>query len=380
MVNDKRKLSNPVRNKFLSGANGVKDYEKDFPYFKTKVRGVTGKFDLSDPAIRAEYFERKAGKDIVKLKKYLSNNTFIAYFLGKKNSGKGTYSKLMMDIFGQDKIGHISIGDIVRDVHNDMSSKKKLAELKDFLAKNYRGYISVDDAIKALLARDTKTLLPTEFILALIKREIASMPRKALFIDGFPRDLDQVSYSLYFRDLINYRDDMDIFVAISIPESVINERMKYRVVCSICQTPRNLKLFATQKVGYDPKKKEFYLKCDTPSCRGARMKAKEGDNLGIEKIRQRLELDDKLIDKIFSLHGIPKILLRNSVPVKLADDYVDDYEITPEFVYQLDKNNQVKILKKSWIIKDDDGQEAYSLLAPAVTVALIKQLAEVLNL
>ncbi len=358
----------------------MRDYEKAFPYFKTKVDGVTKKFDLSDPAERAEYFERKAGKDIAKLKKYLSNNTFIAYFLGKKNSGKGTYSKLMMDIFGQDKIGHISIGDIVRDVHSDMSDKAKRAELEEFLKKNYRGYISVDQAIKALLARDTKTLLPTEFILALIKREIASMSRKALFIDGFPRDLDQVSYSLYFRDLINYRDDTDIFVAISIPESVINERMKYRVVCPICQTPRNLKLFATRKVGYDQAKKEFYLKCDTPSCQGARMKAKEGDSLGIEKIRQRLELDDKLIDKIFSLHGIPKILLRNSIPEKLADDYVDDYEITPEFVYRLGKNNQVEILKKSWIIKDDDGQDANSLLAPAVTLALIKQLVKVLNL
>jgi len=357
----------------------MKDYEKDFPHFKTKVKGLTKKFDLSDPAARAEYFQKKAGEEAAKLKDYLKNNTFIAYFLGKKNSGKGTYSKLMMDIFGQDKIGHISIGDIVRDVHNDMENKSKREELIDFLTKNYRGYISVKDAIKALLARDTKTLLPTEFILALVKREISRMPKKALFIDGFPRDLDQVSYSLYFRDLIDYRDDTDIFVAISIPESVINERMKYRVVCPICQTPRNLKLFATQKVGYDQEKKEFYLICDTPTCGGARMRAKEGDNLGIEKIRQRLELDDKLIEKVFSLHGIPKILLRNSIPVKIADKYVDDYEITPEFTYKLDKNSRVIIGKKSWVVKDDDGQDAYSLLAPAVTLALIKQLAKVLT-
>ena len=33
----------------------------------------------------------------------------------------------------------------------------------------------------------------------------------------------------------------------------------------------------------------------------------------LETIRERLELDDKIIEKAFSLHGIPKILLRNSL-------------------------------------------------------------------
>ncbi|MDD5295123.1 MAG: nucleoside monophosphate kinase, partial [Patescibacteria group bacterium] len=207
----------------------MKNYEKDFPLTlsKTKVKSSGKKFNLAIPAERKKYFEAKAGKEIKELKKYLKNNTFIAYWLGKKNSGKGTYSKLMMEIFGEDKIGHISVGDVVRSVHRDMDDKKKKKELVEYLAKNYRGYISVDEAIRALLARDTKTLLPTEFILTLVKREIDKMPKKTLFIDGFPRELDQVSYSLYFRDLINYRQDPDIFAAIDIPEAVIDERMKY---------------------------------------------------------------------------------------------------------------------------------------------------------
>jgi len=360
-------------------SNGVRDYEKEFPYFKTKVAGVTEKFNLSDPAERAKYFAAKAGPEIAQLKEYLKNNTFVAYFLGKKNSGKGTYSKLMIEVFGEDKISHISVGDIVRGVHSDMADEQKKKELMDFLHQNYRGYISVGDAVKALLSRDTETLLPTEFILALIKREIDKLPRKSLFIDGFPRELDQISYSLFFRDLINYRQDPDIFVAISIPESVIDERMKYRVVCPICQTPRNLKLFATKQAGYDLEKKQFYLICDDPHCGGARMIAKEGDNLGIETIRERLELDDKLIAKVFSLHGIPKIFLRNSIPVELAKDLVDDYEITPEYVLELAENNQVKIKEKQWIVKDDDGIDSYSLLAAPVALSLIKQLAKILG-
>ncbi len=359
----------------------MKSKQKDFPLIKTKVKGVTKKFNLADPEERKEYFQRKISQEIGLLKKHLRRNTFIAYFLGKKNAGKGTYTKLMMEIFGPDKITHISVGDIVRAVHQEIKDKKKRQALSDYLSKNYRGYISVKEVFRALSGRNTKSLLPTEFILSLLKREIDKLPRKSLFIDGFPRDLDQVSYSLFFRDLINYRDDPDIFIAIDIPESVIAARMKNRVVCPKCQAPRSLKLFPTKQVGYDRKKKEFYLICDNPRCRGARMVSKEGDSLGIESIRDRLTLDGQLINKIFSLHGIPKVLLKNSIPVNRAKQYVDDYEITPEYSYRFDsKNNQVKIIESPWIIKDDQGQKVHSLLAPPVVISLIKQLVNVLGL
>ncbi|TSC53133.1 MAG: Uncharacterized protein LiPW39_430 [Parcubacteria group bacterium LiPW_39] len=369
---------NASRQFFINKIKAMKEYEKDFPLFKTKIKGVTKKFNLSDPRERAEYFEAKAGTEIAKLKKYLLKNTFIVYLLGKKNSGKGTYSKLMKEVFGEDKFSHISVGDIVRGVHAGMENEAKRKELTDYLSKNYRGYISIDDAINALLNRDTKTLLPTEFILALVKMEIAKMPKKSLFIDGFPRQLDQFSYSLYFRDLIDFREDRDIFVALSVPKSVIDARMRTRVICPVCHTPRNLKLFATQKVGYNKKTKEFYLICDNPECGGAKMVGKEGDDLGIESIRERLELDDKLIEKAFSLHGIPKILLRNSVPIDVAKDYVDEYEITPEYSYKLQPDGSVKTLETPWIVKDDEGRDAYSLLAAPVALALIKQLANIL--
>lgn len=359
----------------------MKDYQEDFPLSKTKIKGFSKKFDLSDPVERKKYFEKKAGPEIKLLKKYFKSNTFIAYFLGKKNSGKGTYTKLMSEIFSQEKIGHISVGDVVRRVHRDIGSPSKKKELMDYLNQNYRGYISIDQAIEALLARDTETLLPTEFVLTLVKKEIDTMNRKPLFIDGFPRDLDQISYALFFRDLINYRNDPDIFVAINIPESVIDARFKSRVVCPKCHTPRNLKLFITKKMAYDKDKKQFYLMCDNPSCQGARMVEKEGDQSGIKLIKNRLKLDDQLVEKAFSLYGIPKILLRNSIPIKPAKDYVDDYEITAEYSCQWDpKTDQVRVSEKPWVIKDDQGRDAYSLQAAPVTVSLIKQLAKVLNL
>lgn len=358
-------------------------YENEFPLMNIKVPGLDKKFDLADPAERKEYFEAKAGEEIAKLKNYFDEGkTFITYLLGKKNAGKGTYTKLLAEVFGKDKIGHISVGDIVRDVHAAMEDETKKKELLDYLHKNYRGFLTPEKGIDALLGRDQKTLLPDEFILALVKREIDMMPKKSLFIDGLPRNMEQIAYSLFFKQLIDYREDPDIFGAIDIPEAVIDERMKYRVVCPKCHTPRNLKLLATKKVGWDEEKKEFYLICDDPECGGARMVAKEGDNAGIESIRDRLEMDDQLINKIFSsLHGVPKIYLRNAVPVDKAADYVDDYEITPGYSYELNpETKEVKVIESPYSVKDDEGVEVYSLLAPPVVVTLIKQLAKALNL
>lgn len=357
-------------------------YEKEFPLFKTKVEGIAKKFNLSDLAERKAYFEAKAGDDIRKLKKYFdSGKTFIVYLLGKKNAGKGTYTKLLMEIFGRDKIAHLSVGDIVRDLHKAVEDDDYKKELLDYLRKNYRGYITPEQALDALLGRDQKTLLPNEFIMALVKREIDKIGKKTIFIDGFPRNLDQVSYSLFFKQLVDYREDPDIFIAIDIPEAVIDERMKWRRVCPICHTPRNLKLFTTQEVEYDEKEKQFYLICDNPDHERSRMHGKEGDEMGIESIRERLELDDQLIAKIFSLHGVSKGLIRNAVPVEKAADYVDDYEITPEYVYELDKaGGKVKTIEKPFVVKDDEGVEVYSLLAPPVALALIKQLVKNLGL
>jgi adenylate kinase family enzyme len=354
----------------------------EFPIVGTKVKGLTQKFDVNSPKSRKEYFEAKAGKEIKTIKEYLNENSFIAYMLGKKGSGKGTYSKLMTEIFGQEKIGHVSVGDLVRETDDwkTFSKSKRFERLK----KYYRGYVSFDDIVKSLSSRSTSKLLPTEFILALLKAHIDDMPGKSIFIDGLPRTLDQVSYSLFFRDLINYRDDPDFFTLIDIPESVIDARIKTRVVCPKCFTSRNSKLLITSIQGYDENKKEFYLLCDNKDCVGygkTKMVSKEGDEKGLEPIRERLDRDEELIKKAFDLHGVSKILLRNHVPVNIALKKFDKYEITPEYVLNWNvKDEKVEVAEKPWTIKDDNGVECYSLLAAPVVVAFIKQLVDVLEI
>lgn len=348
-----------------------------FPLFKTRVEGVDKKFDLTDVEQRKEYFTAKAGREIERLREYLKENSFIAYLLGKKNSGKGTYARMFREIVDKDRIEHISIGDMVREFDEVVVDKEKLKLFTDELKKVYRGYLPLEDIIKSMQNRSTETLLPSELILALVKMKISAEKKKALFIDGFPRQLDQISYSLFFRDLIGYRDDPDVFVLIDVPERVIDERIKYRLVCPKCQTSRNLKLLPTKKVVHSGGK--FHLICDDAECGREKLAPKEGDELGIEPIRARLKIDQDLIEKAFSLHGIPKVLLRNSVPVDKAKEYVDDYEVTPAYSYKLE-HGEVKTIEKPWEIKDDEGMISHSLLPPPVVLSLIKQIVEVLDI
>lgn len=353
----------------------------DFPIFKTKIEGHPEKFSLEDPVERRKYFELKAGREIERLRDWLRENTFVGFLLGKKNSGKGTYIKLFMEAVGSERVAHISVGDIVRQVHEDLRDEAKKEELLKFLRSRYRGFISLEKAIDALLGRDTKTLLPAEFILALVERAIDTIRRKAVFIDGFPRNLDQVSYSLYFRALIGYRNDPDFLVFIDVPEAVIHERMKYRVICPLCNTPRNTKLLTTKEVEYDADRKEFFLICDNPQCKGSRMVSKEGDELGIDGIRERIEGDESVMQTLLTLEGVPKIFLRNTVPVAKAGEYVDEYEITPSWRYEFDGvRKKVVVFEEPWIVPDDQQVPSYSLLPQPIVVALIKQTVQILGL
>jgi glutaredoxin-related protein len=136
----------------------------DFPIFKTKIEGRGKKFNLTDPKDRKDYFYYKAGSEIEKLKEYVKDNTFIVYLLGKKNSGKGTYSKMLAELLGADKLEHFSVGDMIRAISRDIQDPAKKQELAAYLEKNYRGWTPLDKLIPVIEGRDTKTLMPTELI------------------------------------------------------------------------------------------------------------------------------------------------------------------------------------------------------------------------
>ncbi|OHB24346.1 MAG: hypothetical protein A2542_01315 [Parcubacteria group bacterium RIFOXYD2_FULL_52_8] len=351
-----------------------------FPVFKTKKAGAQT-FNLEDPKGRKQYFQFKAGDEIADIRTYLKKGTFVAFMMGKKNSGKGTYTKLFAEQVGQDKVMHLSIGDVVRAAHKEIETPKGRRALAQWLKENFRNLMSPDEAIAAIASRSTSSLISTELTLALVERAIGTLgTRKAVFVDGFPRGLDQVSFALYFRHIMGYRDDPDFFVFIDVPTSIIAARQAGRVICPVCQVPRHPKLLRTKEVGYDPKQKEFFLQCDNAGCKGARMVKKEGDNLGEQELKKRLLVDEEIMRQLMSLQGVDKVLVRNSVPVAEAKAKIDAYEITPSYEYALGEKGEVAISERPWVVKDDEGVDSYSLLPVAPVLSMIKQIHKVLGL
>jgi hypothetical protein len=171
---------------------------------------------------------------------------------------------------------------------------------------------------------------------------------------------------------------------IDVPTNVIDERVKFRVICPACNTPRNLKLLTTKTVGYDKDSEKFYLICDNSNCPEvgkAKMVTKEGDEQGIEPIRARLEKDGMLIKEAMNLQGVPKVLLRNAIPANETKNATDDYEVTPEYTYTFDEaENKVQTSEKPWEVNDDQGVPSNSLMPPPVVVSLIKQLTKALGI
>ena len=108
----------------------------EFPLYGTKIKGLDTKFDITNPEGRKAYFESKVGKEIEQIREFMKNRTFVANMVGKKNSGKGTYSKLFMEAVGA-HVTHLSIGDIIRDVHKSIETSAGKKKLVDFLKKNY---------------------------------------------------------------------------------------------------------------------------------------------------------------------------------------------------------------------------------------------------
>ncbi len=106
---------------------------------------------------------------------------------------------------------------------------------------------------------------------------------------------------------------------------------------------------------------------------------KEGDEKGIEPIKERLLMDEEILKRAYSLYGVPKVLLRNAIPADVARDYVDEYEMTPGYSFEY-VDGKVVTSENPWIVADDEGVQCVSLQAAPVVVSMIKQLVAVLKI
>ena len=356
-----------------------------FDYYNSKKLSNGKSYILTDPAERRQYFEAKLGSKIDEVKEFLDHNSFVGYLLAKKQAGKGTYSKMIEEILGPERFAHISVGDVIRDFHMKLENSSDISDVLTYLKAHYRGFISIEDSLEAIKNRTTdKVSVPAELILSLLKMEIDKLGRKGLFIDGLPRTLDQISYSLYFRDLINYRDDPDFFLMINISNELIDIRMKNRVICPVCHTSKSRILSPTTNVKYDSSDKQIKFLCDNSLCSGygiAEYVTKEGDEQGIDSIVERIRSDEELMYKSLNLHGIPKILVESSIPAEIVHDYLEDYEIQPAYKFGVrgeTGKETVEITTSPLTYKNEEGEECCTMYAATYTLNIFDQLHKIL--
>jgi adenylate kinase len=139
-------------------------------------------------------------------------------FLGPPASGKGTYASRICEKLG---IPQISTGDLFRDI------------------------VKTD----SVLGMEVKRImdaggLQTDEITNQIVKERLSKPdaEKGFILDGYPRSLNQA-------DALEKMSKLDAVVNIAVPESVVMERVVYRVSCEKCGSVYNTKMLKPKKEG-----------------------------------------------------------------------------------------------------------------------------------
>lgn len=326
-----------------------------------------------------DFFNKRTPQNLEKLKKHLSEKNFVLFFLAKKQAGKGTYAKILKDITDE-KIVHISVGDLVREAEKQANNPKEKNQLIEDLKKYYKGPSNADKIIDEFIHQAESTnLLPTEAIMALIEKKVAEYQGKSVIIDGFPRSKEQVVLATQMQKDFESKGMPSAFVEINCPEEVLLRRYVDRRICPVCQTPKNIKLLLTKEIEFDEKSGEFHLVCDRPECQRAHFIQKQGDQDGIEKVKANQREVQKMIDEIKNEAPHLHVVVYNSIPLNEAHKH-DSTDFTEEADLVWDKDKKEVTRKfKPMVVKDDQGRDAYSRWPEPVVVDLVNRLAEWLD-
>lgn len=325
---------------------------------------------------RKKYLEDKVGKEIESINKFLDEgNKFIALILGKTNSGKGTFSKILSDEVFKNKIYHISTGDLIKEFQGELNShKEEIDTYRDFSRfKRLEGWERIISYQKK--QKDIFSIISDDIIKELIKLKLKKYKNKSILIDGFPKNSKQIGYIPDIKKEAGCIDRYFFFIIIDIPTSLAVERSKHRRVCPKCQRSRNIKLFPSTKIRFDGEK--IIFKCDNEKCASETMIVKDGDK-NRNELLTRISKEDHAIKEVLKLCGYPKISIKNAIPTGLAREKFDMHEFTPKYRYKM--NRKIELVSDGiWSIRDDKGIKCYSLKAEALVASSIKQMAKVLK-
>lgn len=128
--------------------------------------------------------------------------------MGAPGSGKGTYAKMLKDIFA---VPHISTGEMFRKAIQDGTELGKLAQ--------------------SLI--DKGNFVPDEITNELVKQRIAEEDCKNGFLlDGYPRNLNQAHAFTEILKELNI--DLDAVINLDVADEEIIKRIVNRRMCSKC--------------------------------------------------------------------------------------------------------------------------------------------------
>ena len=134
--------------------------------------------------------------------------------MGAPGSGKGTYAKVLKDIFA---VPHISTGEMFRKAIKEGSELGKLAQ--------------------SLI--DKGNFVPDDITNKLVKQRLAEEDCKNGFLlDGYPRNLDQAKAFTEILKELNI--ELDAVINLNVDEDEIVKRIVNRRLCSNCGQGYNI--------------------------------------------------------------------------------------------------------------------------------------------
>jgi hypothetical protein len=155
---------------------------------------------------------------------------------------------------------------------------------------------------------------------------------------------------------------------------VRDARMRHRRVCPICQNSKNLKLWPSNKFGYDENTDEVFMLCDEETCELVRMVAKDYDDQGADAMKDRDQITQDLVDHLHEHHPEYTLSIKNAIPVDNADQY-EPHDITEITNLGWDpEKKEVTVTTEPWILSDEEGKQYYSGYPETWVVDLLKQL------
>ncbi len=186
--------------------------------------------------------------------------------LGAPGSGKGTQSA---SLSSQMDLQHISTGEILRA---EVQSGTDLGQ-----------------EVEPLLAQGS--LVSDEIIFQVLER-FADTVQQGLLFDGLPRSIKQAEYLDQF--FAKREAELTKVVVIDVDQSVLEQRLVGRYICTNCSALYNDYFKATQSAGV----------CD--KCGGTEFSRRSDDN--IDSVKKRL-LDNQLIQEKLCSYYLNKGLL-----------------------------------------------------------------------